>query len=152
MTWTRSIEARKRGSPQAVVEGEQPLATGEGGGEERSGRRALGRSRSGGAGAAGVESRGGRGGGVGAAQDHSGGGVADGVQARRTEGRSKGAAAYGWGRVGDLAREGGRGHAQCEGNKWSGLAMTHLPLVCHKYVDSNGAPPPGAPLEFCFNY
>ena len=33
--------------------------------------------------------------------------AADDVQARRTEGAEQGAAAYGWGRVGDLAREGG---------------------------------------------
>ena len=56
-----------------------------------------------------MESRGGRGGGVEAAQDHSGGGVTDGVQARRTGGAEQGAAAYGWGRgVWDLASEGGR--------------------------------------------
>ena len=74
------------------------------------------------------------------------------MQARWTEGAEQGgAAAYGWGgggkvrSSGDLARE---------GNRWSGggLAMAHLPLVRHKYDDSDGAPPPGAPLEFCFDY
>ena len=114
-------------SPAAAGAGGGPRSS-EGGGEERSGRHTLDRSRLRGAGTAEVESRGGWGGSVGAAQDHSGGGGADGMQARRTEGRSKEAAAYGWGRVGDLAREGGR--PQCKGNK---------------YVDSNGAPPPGAP-------
>ena len=65
-------------------------------------------------------------------------------------GRSKGAAAYGWGRgVGDLASEGGR-EATVRGEQ--AILMAHLPLVRHKYVDSNGAPPPGAPLEFCFTY
>ena len=65
-------------------------------------------------------------------------------------GRSKGAAAYGWGRgVGDPASEGGR-EATVRGEQ--AILMAHLPLVRHKYVDSNGAPPPGAPLEFCFTY
>ena len=93
-------------SPSAAGDGGGPRLS-EGGGEERSGWRALGRSRSGGAGAAVVESRGGRGGGVGAAQDHSGGGGTDVVQARRTEGAEQGSGGVRLGRV-DLAREGGR--------------------------------------------
>ena len=78
-------------------------------------------------GAAGVESGGGRGGGVEAAQDHSGGrraGAADGEGGARGRRRTVGVEEWGIWR----AREGGR--RQCEGNK---------------YVDSNGAPPPGAP-------
>ena len=51
----------------------------------------------------------------------------------------------------NLAREGGR--TQCEGSRWSGgrVLMAHHPLARHKYDYSNGAPPRGAPLEFCFN-
>ena len=48
-------------------------------------------------------------------------------------------------------REGGHS-ARGIGGVGGGLAMAHLPLVRHKYDDSDGAPPPGAPLEFCFNY
>ena len=67
-----------------------------------------------------------------------------GLRGRRRRGEGGGggawAAAARVGRVGDLAREGERP----EGNMWSGggLAMAHLPLVHHKYDDSNGAPPP----------
>ena len=99
-----------------------------------------------------MESRGGRGGGVGAAQDHSGGGVADGVQARRTEGAEQGGGGV---RLG--SRSGGSGERGREGGDSARgtsikILMAHHPLVRHKYVDSNGAPPPGAPLEFCFTY
>ena len=100
----------------------------------------------GGAGAAGVESRGGRGGGVGAAQDHSGGGVADGVQARRTEGAEQGGGGVRLGSSGGSGEGGREASVRGIGGVGGGVEMVHLPLVRHKYDDSNGAPHLGAPL------
>ena len=74
------------------------------------------------------------------------------MQARRTEGAEQGGGGV---RLG--SRSGGSGERGREGGDSARgtsikILMAHLPLVRHKYVDSNGAPPPGAPLEFCFTY
>ena len=75
-----------------------------------------------------------------------------GMQALRTEGAEQGGGGV---RLG--SRSGGSGERGREGGDSARgtsikILMAHLPLVRHKYVDSNGAPPPGAPLEFCFTY
>ena len=78
--------------------------------------------------------------------------AADDVQARRTEGAEQGGGGVRLGsRSGGSGERGREGGDSARGTSTS-ILMAHLPLVRHKYVDSNGAPPPGAPLEFCFTY
>ena len=91
-----------------------------------------------------MESGGGRGGGVEAAQDHSGGSVADGMQARQTEGADQGGGGVRLGRRGQIRSSGDLAR---EGNRWSGggLAMAHLLGVRHKNWYINGTPFRGAP-------
>ena len=70
-------------------------------------------------------------------------------------GEGRGGVVGGRGRAGlDLvARErGSKGIWRGRGRIARGrVLMAHRPVVRHKYDYSNGAPPLGAPLEFCFN-
>ena len=78
---------------------------------------------------------------------------ADWGRRRRRRRGGGGGVGRGSARVDLVARERGSKGIWREGGRIARgrVLMAHRPVVRHKYDYSNGAPPLGAPLEFCFN-